>query len=353
MSEQRQQIFWLLSSAFIVWCIIMLGGATRLTHSGLSMVEWRPLMGMLPPLAAEEWSRVFELYKQYPEYQKINVGMSLSEFKSIFLMEYAHRMVGRLIGGVFFLPMLWFWVKGQMPSWLKKRSLIILALGGLQGLMGWYMVKSGLIDMPEVSHYRLTAHLLLALVILGALMWTAFQLAYSNQSWQSEPLSKMAFATIGILIITMTFGGFVAGKKAGLIYNTYPDMGGQFLPSEWADLTPLWRNFFENDATIQFVHRWLAIVALLKVLALGLASVKRYPEHKVLHRAVSVMIGTVVLQVILGILTICYQVPVSIGTLHQGVAALLLITTLWVTFQTGLSVNSSKGYDYGRSRQVA
>ena len=353
MLTQRQQIIWLLGSAFVVWCMIMLGGATRLTHSGLSMVEWRPLVGMMPPISADEWSRVFELYKQYPEYQKINLGMTLAEFKGIFLMEYAHRMVGRLIGIVYFLPMIWFWFKGQMPDWLKTRSVFILGLGGLQGLMGWYMVKSGLVDMPEVSHYRLTVHLLLALAILGAMMWTAFQLSSNSDKWQVGPLSKMAFATIGILVVTMTFGGFVAGKKAGLIYNTYPDMGGQFIPSEWADLSPMWLNFFENDATIQFVHRWLAIIALLKVMALGLASIKNYPDVKLLHKSVAVMVSAAFLQIILGILTICYQVPVIIGTLHQGVAALLLITVLWVTFQTGLPKRADKSYNHDGTRQLA
>jgi cytochrome c oxidase assembly protein subunit 15 len=308
------------------------------------MVEWRPLIGILPPISVEEWDRVFNLYKQYPEYQKINLGITLGEFKTIFLMEYAHRLVGRLIGIAFFIPMVWFWVKKQMPNWLKTRSVIILALGGLQGLMGWYMVKSGLIDMPAVSHYRLTIHLMLAILILGMLAWTAFQLTHDTDIWKPSSVTKMAFATLGILIITMIFGGFVAGKKAGLIYNTYPSMGGKFLPSEWADLSPLWLNFFENDATIQFVHRWLAIVVLLKVMTLGLSSVKKQPENKVLHQAVGVMISTVFLQVILGILAICYRVPITIGTLHQGVAALLITSVLWVTFQAGLQKQSKQSY---------
>ncbi len=339
---------WLMGTCFLIWLMIMLGGATRLTRSGLSIVEWKPLVGIIPPLTEMAWLAEFDKYKQFPEYQLVNFGMTLSEFKFIFFMEYAHRLLGRLIGLFFGLPLVYFWVRGYLTRSLKKRMILVLLLGLAQGFMGWYMVKSGLTKDPSVSHYRLTGHLFLALILLGVLFWTALdywkaernQIDRDNISPISlSPIRKSTLILVHLsallMALTILYGGFVAGLKAGKIYNTYPLMGGQFLPSEWNFMSPLMMNFLENPATVQWVHRTLAILTLCFILgAMGRLLGERGIRSSTRKGAFLMMI-LISGQVALGIATLLFEVPVSLGTLHQGMGVLVLTTMLYVMFCLG------------------
>ncbi|MBX3487580.1 MAG: COX15/CtaA family protein [Candidatus Paracaedibacteraceae bacterium] len=330
----RAITLWLFGTCLLIWLMIMLGGATRLTHSGLSIVEWKPIVGIIPPLTQEAWLQEFAKYQQFPEYQLVNQGMTLSEFKFIFFMEYAHRLLGRLMGLFFFLPLIWFWVKGQLSLGMKKMSLIVALIGMAQGFMGWYMVKSGLVKDPSVSHYRLTAHLMLALVLFATLFFAGLRHVYPHEKQirgiRSTPVMLTHFSALAIMI-TITYGGFVAGLKAGKMYNTYPLMGGDFIPYEWNHLTPVWLNFFENAATVQWTHRTLAILTMTLVL-LAMTGLVRSDFGKSVKDAAKLMIVGVVFQVILGIVTLLHEVPVSLGTLHQGVAVIVLALILNVIF---------------------
>lgn len=336
-------LFWIFGTCFLIWMMIMLGGATRLTHSGLSIVEWKPIVGIIPPLTELAWLEEFDKYKQFPEYQLVNFGMTLSEFKFIFFMEYAHRLLGRLMGLFFGLPLIYFWVRGYLDKPLKKRMIIVLLLGMAQGFMGWYMVKSGLSKDPSVSHYRLTVHLVLALVLLGILFWSG--LIYQSQSrgasslTRGEPVRKSTFIMVHIsalfMMLTIIYGGFVAGLKAGKIYNTYPLMEGRFLPAEWNFMSPLWVNFFENPATVQWTHRTLAILTL-GLITVAMMRIRAEPEvHSNTRKSALLMVGIIFTQVVLGILTLLHEVPVSLGTLHQGMGALVLTMMVYVIFRLG------------------
>lgn len=303
--------------------MIVLGGATRLTHSGLSIVEWKPIAGIIPPLTHHDWQKAFADYQNYPEYKLVNYDMSLKDFKFIYLMEYAHRLLGRLIGIVFLIPLLIFWKKHYLSLALKRRSLIILALGALQGFMGWYMVKSGLVKDPSVSHYRLTLHLALAFWLFELVFWSLLEILYPRHI---SAKNKLIWITFSIQIFTMLYGGLVAGLKAGLIYNTFPTMEGQWVPSEWAFYKPLWMNFFENAALVQWCHRTLAFISLVTVWAC-------YFRVSVLQkRIVSLWACAVSLQVILGVVTLVYQVPVTLGALHQGWAVVVFSCGIYCCF---------------------
>lgn len=331
------QLIWLFGTCFLVWLMIMLGGATRLTHSGLSIVEWKPVTGILPPFSDGEWQQEFSKYQQFPEYKLVNSAMTLAEFKFIFFMEYAHRLLGRLIGVFFFLPLVYFWGRGQLSPLVKKMSVAVLVLGAAQGTMGWYMVKSGLVKNPAVSHYRLAAHLLLAMLLYVMVFWTALKLLYPGPALRHPQLVKVKITLhLGALFLALTivYGAFVAGLKAGLIYNTFPLMGGQFLPSEWNFLTPLFLNFLENAATVQWVHRTLALLTLV-LLSGAMIQLRSYSVSFALKRTALLVIAAVLLQVTLGILTLLYQVPVGLGTLHQGTAVIVLTLVLYVIFALG------------------
>jgi len=253
---------WLLACAAVVYLMIVVGGITRLTQSGLSMVEWAPIMGVLPPIGEAAWLDVFGKYQASPEYQKVNFGMSLDAFKSIFWWEYGHRVLGRFIGLMYLLPLLYFIYKGMVPGAWRFRLLALFLLGGLQGLMGWYMVKSGLVDVPHVSQYRLTAHLGLALIIFAYMLWFAldFLRGEAANTRASRSYQRIAVFTAILVFVMMLSGGFVAGTKAGFIMNTFPTMNGEWLPAELFALTPGWRNLFENAVTVQFIHRMCMFV---------------------------------------------------------------------------------------------
>jgi len=323
-SQRKKLAIWLLFVAGLVFCMVVLGGVTRLTESGLSMVEWKPVTGWLPPLSEQAWVAEFDKYKAYPEYQKVNKGMSLDEFKSIFAFEYAHRVLGRLIGLAFFLPMLFFILTKTVQRHHIPRLIGLLVLGGGQGVMGWVMVKSGLVDHPDVSHYRLTAHLFLACLIFAALLWTALDLLKSPERFVGvHPLRT--FAVVGLLLIFLQImiGGFVAGLNAGFIYNNWPMMGDSFIPDDIWYMTPWYFNFLENVATIQFTHRMVAYLVFVVLLALFLKvrAANPTPEAKF---AAHLLIASVFLQILIGIWTLVAVVPVSLGALHQAGGLIVL-----------------------------
>ena len=321
---------WLLACCALVFAMVVVGGVTRLTHSGLSIVEWQPIVGTLPPLGEAQWQETFDKYQLTPEYRKVNHAMSLDEFKGIFWWEYFHRLLGRVIGFVFLLPLLWFWWRGRIDRPLALKLAGIFVLGGLQGAMGWYMVKSGLVDDPRVSQYRLTAHLGIALAIYAAMLWTALGLLYPGAAAASarQPrlrgLSWIITATVAYMVIT---GGFVAGIRAGFAYNSFPLMNGHLLPPEIFILDPWYLNFFNNMATVQFDHRlgawllallvpWFWLQARLEALT---------PRARFSLRLLS---GMLALQIALGIATLLLVVPVPLAAAHQAGAVLLLSAAL-------------------------
>ena len=324
---------WLGICCVLVFCMVVLGGVTRLTDSGLSMVRWEPISGMLPPLTETAWQAEFQHYREFPEYQKINAGMSLDAFQRIFYFEYAHRMLGRLIGLVFAIGFVWLWARKHLSRPLVPHLIAMFVLGGLQGLMGWYMVKSGLVEIPHVSQYRLTAHLGLAISIYLYMLWVLFKLLERRSAPVVSGALRRSSWGLGVLAFaTVLSGGFVAGLKAGHAFNTFPLMAGQWIPPGYLALEPTWRNFFENIATVQFNHRLLAI----STFALVLVFVIRVMRDKVLqplHKPTLTLAGVATIQVALGISTLLWFVPVALGAMHQAVALILLSVMLYVVFR--------------------
>jgi cytochrome c oxidase assembly protein subunit 15 len=325
-ARRRAVALWLLGCCAMILAMVVIGGVTRLTESGLSITEWRPLSGALPPLGEAEWQRTFALYQQIPQFQLVNHGMTLAEFKGIFWWEWVHRLWGRLIGLAFALPLLGFWLGGRLPRGLAPRLVLLLALGGLQGVVGWWMVSSGLTQRIDVSQYRLTIHLGLALVLYVAMLWTALGLLRPRPAVQppaAAGLRRHLAAATALIALTMAMGGFVAGLKAGFIYNSFPLMGGEVLPADAWTLEPAWRNLTENPVLAQFVHRWLAILTLAAVLALWLRARGRgLPPAAV--RPLDLMAAMALLQVGLGISTLLLVVPIPLAAAHQAGAVVLL-----------------------------
>ncbi|MEK9724598.1 MAG: COX15/CtaA family protein [Rhodospirillaceae bacterium] len=333
--RERWIATWLYTVVAMVFVMVVLGGVTRLTHSGLSMVEWRPITGWLPPMTHAEWVRVFELYKTFPEYKAFNQGMTLTEFEGIFWLEFLHRLWGRVIGVAFALPFVFFLVRGWVSRTLGVRLTGLFILGGLQGVMGWFMVKSGLVDEPDVSHYRLAAHLSLALLIVVVLIWVGRGLnAGLRERWQTADraafsgLRRGAAAVLALVFVTALSGALVAGLDAGLSYNTFPLMDGALIPDGLADLSPGYLNLFENRLTVQFDHRVLAITTLLAVFALWLA-VRRRGAAGPARRAADLAMAVAALQVTLGISTLLLVVPVPLAAAHQAGAVALLASATW------------------------
>jgi len=315
--------------------MVSIGGITRLTGSGLSIVEWRPLIGFLPPLSEAEWARVFSLYQTFPQYQEVNAGMTLADFKSIFWWEYIHRLWGRLIGVVFFLPFLWFLLRRYIGWALAPRLVLLFILGGAQGVLGWYMVQSGLVDIPEVSQYRLAAHLVLALVLYAALLWIGLQLRYPETETTPDRrlagIRALAITTATLVTITILSGAFVAGTDAGFVFNTFPLMEGRLVPDGYLP-RPRFASAFEDIATIQFNHRVLAIVSLVAAIATWWRSrwIVLVPRARRVANGLLVM---VCLQVAFGISTLVLVVPVPLAAAHQTGAVILLTITLWLLFE--------------------
>jgi cytochrome c oxidase assembly protein subunit 15 len=331
--NNKQIAFWLLVCCLLVFSMVVLGGVTRLTRSGLSMVEWDPIMGIVPPMNEAEWQTAFDKYKQFPEYQKINAHMDLAGFKSIFLVEYAHRVLGRTIGLAFLLPFLFFWVTRKISRELVPKLVLMFVLGGLQGLLGWYMVKSGLVDRPHVSQYRLTAHLLAAFAIYGYMLWVALALLRPRAANAGVDniisLRRMGWLVTAFLLLVITSGGFVAGTKAGFAFNSFPLMNGQWLPPGYWALQPGWLNLFDNIATVQFNHRWLAITLAVVVCGYWWKS-RRYPLDHSARGAFMLLLLVLGAQIALGISTLLMVVPVKLGAAHQGGALLLFSAALYV-----------------------
>jgi cytochrome c oxidase assembly protein subunit 15 len=329
-SVRRQVSAWLLICCSMIFAMVVLGGVTRLTGSGLSMVEWDPIFGILPPGDQAAWEDVFAKYRESPEYRKINVGMDLDGFKSIYWFEYSHRLLGRSIGTVFLLPFLYFLFRRKLTARLVPRLALAFVLGGLQGLLGWYMVKSGLVDNPHVSQYRLTAHLGLALLIYAYLLWLLYDLLFDPSTEPAPRRSRHgAKLLLGLVAVTILSGGFVAGLKAGHAYNTFPKMGDQWLPPAGWSLQPGWRNLFENIATVQFDHRLLATLTFTAVVLFWLGS-WRYRLAGTARTSVHLMALMAATQVTLGISTLLLHVPVALAAAHQAGALLLLTLTLLV-----------------------
>ncbi len=324
---------WLLVCCALVFAMVVLGGVTRLTHSGLSIVEWQPLVGTVPPLSAADWAELFQKYQDTPEYQKVNQGMRLEEFKGIFWLEYFHRLLGRLIGVAFFVPLIYFLVRRKINAALGLKLAGIFALGALQGMMGWYMVKSGLVDDPRVSQYRLTAHLTLAFVIYGAMLWTALDLLSSrpqaDESVATRELRRWSWVLTVLVFLLMTTGGFVAGIRAGLAYNTFPLMNGHVIPPELFMLDPWYENFFNNMATVQFNHRLFAwLLAVFVPWTWFQARKAALPGRiRVLFH---LLLAALVLQITLGIGTLLLAVPVALAAAHQGGALAVFTIALMI-----------------------
>ena len=338
MPEKHRKIIaaWLVLICFALLAMIVLGGVTRLTGSGLSMVDWRPVTGVLPPLDQHTWQQVFELYQASPEYRKVHLGsMDLQGFKSIFWFEYAHRLLGRSIGLLFLLPMLFFFIRGWIPAGYRLRFVMMFVLGGLQGLLGWYMVKSGLVDNPHVSQYRLVAHLALAVVIYTYIFLTAMSLLYPRPGDRGQRRSRCFAPAVMVsvgLFFTIAAGGFVAGLRAGFSYNTFPLMDGKWTPDGYASLQPFWRNLFENVAAVQYDHRLLATLMLFGIMLFWLVLKKRACSNRA-RRGGAVMLALALIQYSLGIATLLLVVPVPLAAAHQGVAILLYTASLYVTWQ--------------------
>ncbi|MCP5130273.1 MAG: COX15/CtaA family protein [Pseudomonadales bacterium] len=329
-AHDRQVAAWLLFCAAVVLGMILLGGVTRLTGSGLSIVEWKPLMGVVPPLTEEGWQETFDKYRQFPEYKKVNRGMSLEGFKSIFMFEYLHRLLGRLIGVLFLLPMLYFAWRGRIRQGLMPKLVVLFFLGGCQGLLGWYMVKSGLVDNPRVSQYRLTAHLGLAVAIYAWMVWLAFDLLFpaSGREQSARPYGAWAGWLVALVYLMILSGGLVAGTRAGFAYSTWPLMGDSFIPRGLYAGTPAWLDMFEDITTVQFNHR---IFAYLLVILIGVFATLVYRSGAGGHArlAAVLLVLALAVQVVLGISTLLLHVPVPLAAAHQGGAMLLLTAMLF------------------------
>jgi heme a synthase len=337
---QRQVCWWLLIVVVMIFFMVIIGGITRLTGSGLSMVEWRPLMGTLPPMSQEEWARVFSLYQESPQYQQVNEWMTLGDFKWIFFWEYLHRLFGRLIGLIFTLPWLYFLIRGALKGTLLWRSTIALILGGSQGLLGWYMVKSGLVDQPHVSHFRLAAHLSLAF-LCGQWVWSILvdlkiqDFLKNENQLNSDPQSNSSLGLmvsfLVVLIVQIIYGAFMAGSRAGYLYTTYPTMNGSWIAPTWysevGELSlPTLNNLLSNPDSIHFIHRTLAII----VMGVGGWLVWRCLQagSSLIKRLGMLLGGVLAFQFLLGVLTVTSGMNLSIAASHQGGSFIVLTTTI-------------------------
>lgn len=338
-AEDKAVAMWLFACCFLVFAMISIGGITRLTHSGLSIVEWQPLVGALPPLTEVQWEETFAKYRQTPEYKQVNQGMSLDSFKGIFWWEYLHRLLGRLIGAAFLLPLLWFAWRGAIRRRLLPRLLGIFVLGGLQGALGWYMVASGLVDDPRVSQYRLTAHLLMAFLIYAAMLWLAMDLygtrvGHQGQAKHSHALRRHAWAILCLVLLMVITGGFVAGIRAGFAYNTFPLMNGNLFPPEMFLLEPWYLNFFSNMATVQFDHRLFAWILAVVVPWFWIRTrAEEVPPR--IRSGATWLLMLLALQITLGIATLLLVVPVPLAAAHQACAVLVFSAALYVLHSLG------------------
>ncbi len=335
-------IRWLMVVALLVFAMVVVGGITRLTESGLSITEWKPIAGALPPLSEAHWVSEFEKYKQIPEYTQINgpAGMTLAEFKFIYFWEWVHRLLGRVIGLAFALPLAWFWLKQAIPAGYKLRFLALLALGGLQGTIGWWMVSSGLSARTDVSHYRLAVHLLTALLILGGLVWTALDLKMLGRDPQAKPAKITGFsaAVMFILFIQLLFGAWVAGLNAGYVSNSWPLMNDRFVPDGIDASRGIFDALVNDPFLTHFVHRWWAWVAVIALVMLS-----RRTRKKGVRGASIAIHSAFGVQILLGVATVMTGVNIVLAVSHQAVGALLVAATVWGAHVIG------RQKDFGRA----
>jgi heme a synthase len=317
--------WWLIGVAALIALMVLVGGATRLTESGLSIVEWKPVTGTLPPLTDAQWHEAFEGYKKIPQYRELNAGMTLAEFKTIFWWEWSHRLLGRFIGVAYLLPLLYFLWRGALGAELKRRLWLIFGLGALQGAVGWWMVASGLTQRTEVSQYRLAAHLILALVIFAAVVWTVRRTNVRPAVIAASRLKLFSRLLLGLTFLQIYFGALVAGLRAGRAYNTWPTIDGAFIPSAERLFfeQPWWRNLFDNVLTVQFEHRMTAYLLLAVALWHAIDATRARAAGAVVGGAWS-LVAAVLLQAVLGILTLLNQVPIDLALSHQAVAIVVL-----------------------------
>ncbi len=325
--------WWLISIAALIAIMVLVGGATRLTESGLSIVEWKPVTGTLPPLTEAQWTQAFEGYKTIPQYRELNAGMTLHEFKTIFWWEWSHRLLGRVIGMAYLLPFLWFLWRGVLAPDLRRRLWLIFGLGALQGAVGWWMVASGLSQRVEVSQYRLATHLVLALIIFASIVWTLRRLA--DRPWRTV-LLRLKVTSVALLVLTFVqlyLGALVAGLRAGRVYNTWPDIDGALVPSAERLFfeTPWWRNLFDNTLTVQFEHRMVAYVllALAIVHALDAVRSRAAPAAPAVVSGAVWLLAAIIVQAMLGILTLLNEVPILLALAHQAVAIVVLTLAIF------------------------
>lgn len=327
--SNRTVIIWLLTGCFLIFAMVVIGGITRLTNSGLSMVDWKLIMGSIPPLNESEWLETFDQYKQFPEYQKVNTHFTLTEFKSIFFWEYLHRLLGRLIGLVFMVPFLYFLIRKKLSKKLIIQSVFILFMGGLQGAIGWWMVKSGLVNNPDVSHYRLATHLITAFLTFAYTFWVALSLIYPNIGTSFPKIRKLLYFIFGLTILQIIYGAFVAGLNAGFVMNTWPKMGDEWISSSVTAMSPLWINFIEGIGGVQFIHRYVAYLVVGFIFYLWLIS-RKLAMNNIQTKGVNLLLTAVFLQFCLGILTLIYAVPVWLGVVHQLGAFFLLASLVFI-----------------------
>ena len=332
-SKSRAIFIWLMICAGAVFMMALIGAATRLTESGLSIVEWKPVAGALPPLNEADWQREYDLYQQSPQGRHVNAGMPMADFKLIYFWEWFHRLWGRLIGLIYALPLVYFW--RYLPPATRPAALGLLALGAAQGAMGWFMVKSGLVDVPAVSHYRLAAHLSLAFIIYALMLRLALRFHHAPvASGRAElrPLRKLVHIAAGLTGLTIVWGAFVAGLDAGLVYNTFPHMNGHWFPPEALAHAPMWRAFIEEPASVQYVHRCLALLTLTAVIYVWLQS-RRFDLPRLLGRLSAGLAAMAGLQVTLGVLTLVSVVNIHLAVAHQGGALVLLGLLIWMLYE--------------------
>jgi cytochrome c oxidase assembly protein subunit 15 len=332
--KRRHLRLWFWSIAATTLAVVVIGGITRLTQSGLSIVDWQPLVGAVPPLDEADWTEVFDRYRQFPEYRQLRPAMTLAEFKVIFFWEYSHRLLARLIGVVFLVPFVFFWRAGYLSPPLALRALALFGLGASQGAVGWLMVRSGLVDRPAVSHFRLALHLFLAFTILGSAVWLARELGIARTRARAVPGAGFArtrglAVTGAILVAQIVWGAFVAGTKAGLFFNTFPYMNGQLVPAAAFDLQPAVLNLVENPAAIQWMHRVLGTALLVAVAALFVRA-RRIAGDRRARRLSAALLLLVAAQYVLGVLTLIYRLPIGLAVLHQGTAA--VVFAVWVVW---------------------
>lgn len=328
--DNKNVIYWLLTGCVLLFIMVVIGGITRLTDSGLSISDYKLITGTIPPLNEVEWQEAFELYQQYPEFKKLHSHFTLSDFKEIYFWEWLHRVMGRLIGLVFIIPFIYFLATKQLTSKTIKKCLILLSLGAFQGFLGWYMVKSGLVDMPNVSHYRLSAHLTTAFLTFAATLWVALDLKFPEK----KPIDKNFRNLIGIgyiiLAVQIVYGGFVAGLKAGLLHNHWPFMNeGKFIHESAYAIDPFYLNLIENPSGIQFVHRTFAYVVVI-IIAIIWYRGKQLSLTPIQSKSIDSLLILVGVQFLLGVLTIIYGVPLWLGVAHQ-VGAFLLLSAMTFT----------------------